>query len=61
LNALTPLEIDAPAHPRGRLPFGFGSRFFLTLFFGLIWIVPAWWFPRFIAVMFLWDALACAV
>ncbi|MGH9648742.1 MAG: DUF58 domain-containing protein [Bryobacteraceae bacterium] len=61
MNALTPLEIDAPAHPHGRLPFGFGSRFFLVLFFGLIWIVPAWWFPRFIAVMFLWDALACVV
>jgi uncharacterized protein (DUF58 family) len=27
---------------------------------GLVWIVPAWWAPRFIGVMFLWDAAVLA-
>lgn len=41
----------------GKLPFGFGPRFFLCLLLGLIWIVPALWSPRMIAAMILWDSL----
>lgn len=44
-----------------RLPFGFGPRFFVTLLLGLIWLVPAWWSPRLIAAMFLWDFLVLLV
>jgi uncharacterized protein (DUF58 family) len=45
----------------GRLSFGFGPRFFVTLLFGLLWLVPAWWFPRLIAGMILWDLVAAGV
>ena len=40
------------------LSFAFGPRFFVTLLLGLLWLVPAWWAPRWIAAMFLWDFLA---
>ena len=46
---------------RARLPFAFGTRFFVALLLGLIWLVPAWWSPRLIAAMFLWDAVVLAV
>src|ERR1700693_4546946 len=36
---------------------GFGTRFFVALVLGLIWVVPAAWSPRLIAGMFVWDAL----
>jgi uncharacterized protein (DUF58 family) len=51
------------AHPQSskRLPFAFGKRFFIALLLGLIWTIPAWWAPRFIGVMFLWDAAVLAV
>jgi len=45
----------------GKLPFGFSPRFFVALLLGLLWIVPAWWSPRMIAALFLWDFLAVAV
>jgi uncharacterized protein (DUF58 family) len=53
-----PPKIVAPFQSLGRLPFGFGPRFFVVLLLGLIWIVPAWWSPRMIGLLFLWDALA---
>lgn len=53
---LIPLTVAAQAESRKRLPFGFGSRFFIALLLGLIWLVPAWWSPKLIAAMFLWDA-----
>ncbi len=47
----------ATARANGRISFGFGSRFFVALILGLAWLVPAWWLPRLIVAMFLWDAL----
>ena len=52
---LIPVEIGARARPLGWLPFGFGPRFFVMLLLGLVWLVPAWWSPRLIGAMFLWD------
>jgi uncharacterized protein (DUF58 family) len=50
----------ATARANGRIPFGFGPRFFVALLLGLAWLVPAWWMPRLIVAMFLWDALLLA-
>jgi uncharacterized protein (DUF58 family) len=55
---LVPPEVSARAKRLGRLAFGFGPRFFVMVLFGLLWLVPAWWLPRLIAGMFLWDLLA---
>ena len=58
MNAVQPLipaETGARARPAGRLAFGFGPRFFVMLLLGLLWLVPAWWSPRLIGAMFLWD------
>jgi len=52
---LIPAEAGARARPIGRLAFGFGPRFFVLLLLGLLWLVPAWWSPRLIVAMFLWD------
>jgi uncharacterized protein (DUF58 family) len=60
MNALEPL-VPAPAAARarslGRLPIGFTKRSILAFLLGLLWLVPAWWDPRLITAMFLWDAL----
>jgi uncharacterized protein (DUF58 family) len=45
----------------GRFPFGFGPRFFVGLLLGTPWLVPAWWFPRMIAAMFIWDGFIVAL
>ena len=58
MNRLVPTDVAARAEPAGRLPLAFGRRFFLLLFAGLIWIMPAWREPRLIYVMLAWDALA---
>lgn len=58
ISALTPPFVEAPAQARTPLAFGFGPRLFLALLVGFLWLVPAWWSPRSIAMMFLWDALA---
>ncbi|HXW18264.1 MAG TPA: DUF58 domain-containing protein [Candidatus Acidoferrales bacterium] len=57
---LIPPVAAARARPLGRIPFGFGSRFFVWLLLGLGWLVPAWWFPRLIAAMFLWNGVILA-
>ncbi len=54
---LIPPEIAARAVSARRLPFAFGPRFFVGLLLGLLWLVPAWWSPRLIAAMFVWDAI----
>jgi uncharacterized protein (DUF58 family) len=54
---LVPPEAAAHAQPLGKLPFAFGARFFVMLLLGLLWLVPAWWSPRLIAAMFLWDLI----
>ncbi len=59
-GSLLPATIEAPAEPHGRLPFGFAPRFFLFLLIGLVWLVPAWWSPRLIAGLLLWDLIALA-
>ena len=60
VGSLIPPSIEARSMSRRRLPFAFGTRFFVSLLLGLIWLVPAWWSPRLIAAMFLWDALVLA-
>ena len=45
------------AHSTGRFRIGFGTRFFVALLIGLVWVVPAAWSPRLIAGMFVWDGL----
>ena len=61
MKRLVPSNIAAPAQSAGRLPFAFGRRFFLLLFAGLVWIVPAWREPRFLYAMAFWDVLALAL
>lgn len=52
-----PTTAFARARKGRRFGFGFGSRFFLALSLGLIWVVPVVWSSRFIAAMFVWDGL----
>jgi len=54
---LVPPGIAARTHATARIPFAFGPRVFVGLLLGLLWLVPAWWFPRLIGAMFLWDLL----
>jgi uncharacterized protein (DUF58 family) len=56
-SALLPQETAGRAHSFGRVPFAFAPRFFVLLVLGLVWLLPAWWWPRLIAGMFLWDLL----
>lgn len=58
---LIPQEAIARGRPLRRVSFGFGPRFFVALVLGLVWLVPAWWFSRFIYAMLLWDLLFFAV
>ena len=59
-GSLVPASMEALAEPHGRLPFGFASRFYVFLLIGLVWLVPAWWSPRFIVGLLLWDFIAVA-
>ena len=52
-----PAVASARAHSTGRFRIGFGTRFFVALLIGLVWVVPAAWSPRLIAGMFVWDGL----
>jgi hypothetical protein len=52
---LMPPTAVARAHSLGRIPFGFGPRFYVAFLLGLFWLVPAWRFPRMIQAMFVWD------
>jgi uncharacterized protein (DUF58 family) len=58
---LIPQEAIARGRPLRRVSFGFGPRFFVALVLGLVWLVPAWRFSRFIYAMLLWDLLFFAV
>ena len=60
ISSLAPEARHAAARRAGLLPFAFGARFFVALLLGLLWTIPAWWQPRFIAIMFLWDAVVLA-
>jgi uncharacterized protein (DUF58 family) len=55
-SQLAPATQSAQPRTARRLPFAFGPRFVVALLAGLVFLIPAWWSPRFIAVMFLWDA-----
>jgi uncharacterized protein (DUF58 family) len=52
---LVPPNVSATATPHGRVPFGFGPRFFLLFLLGLVWLAPAWREPRFFYAMLAWD------
>jgi uncharacterized protein (DUF58 family) len=52
---LVPPDAVARAQAMGKLPVGFGPRFYVAFVLGLAWLVPAWWYPRAIYAMFLWD------
>jgi uncharacterized protein (DUF58 family) len=52
-----PPVVNARAHSTGQFRIGFGTRFFVALLIGLVWVVPAAWSPRLIAGMFIWDGL----
>jgi uncharacterized protein (DUF58 family) len=52
-----PAVVTARAHSAGRFRIGFGTRFFVALLIGLVWVVPAAWSPRLIAGMIVWDGL----
>lgn len=60
-NPLTPPSIEAALQRRTFLSVGFGPRFFWLLAVGFVWLIPAWWSPRLIAGMFVWDAGVLAV
>src|SRR5271167_2205496 len=52
---LVPPSTVARARALGRIPFGFGPRFYVAFLLGLFWLVPALRFPRMIQAMFVWD------
>ena len=54
-HLLSPEPARATCIPAGRLPFGFGRRFFLLLLLGLLWALPAFWNPRYLLNMLVWD------
>jgi uncharacterized protein (DUF58 family) len=59
-RGLSPSSVAARPVSGKRLPFAFGSRFFIALLLGTVWTMPAWFGSsssqlRFIGAMFLWD------
>lgn len=54
-SPLVPPVVASRARPLGRLAMGFGPRLFVALLLGLLWLVPAWWAPRLVVAMFVWD------
>src|SRR5260370_16556064 len=57
MPTLVPPVISARAKMTHWLGIGFGTRFFVALLIGLVWVVPAAWSPRLIAGMFVWDGV----
>jgi uncharacterized protein (DUF58 family) len=57
---LVPAEVTSRGRPLGRIAFGFAPRFFVVLLLGFLWLVPAWWSPRLIVAMIVWDLAALA-
>ncbi len=57
IPTLVPPTKSAHARANGWSGIGFGTRFFIALALGLIWVVPAAWSPRLIAGMFAWDGV----
>jgi uncharacterized protein (DUF58 family) len=52
---LMPVTLSAPAASVRRWSGAFQSRFFLALLLGCAWIGPAWWEPRILYALLLWD------
>jgi uncharacterized protein (DUF58 family) len=52
-----PPAASARADSAGRFRIGFGTRFFVALLIGVVWVVPSAWSPRLIVGMFIWDGL----
>ena len=57
---LSPSAAAARARKLGKISFAWGPRFFVAFLLGFVALGPAWWFPRAIAAMFLWDGLVFA-
>ena len=53
---MVPADAAQRAAPAPRAPFAFGSRFYLALMIGLVWLGPAWWDRQFLWGMVAWDA-----
>ncbi len=59
-NSLIPPPVTAAASARKRLAIAFGSRFFVLLLIGFIWLGPALIDLRFLYGMLAWDVLILA-
>lgn len=57
---LVPATTAAPAASVRRWAGAFQSRFFLALLLGLAWIGPAWWNPRILYALLVWDIAVMA-
>jgi uncharacterized protein (DUF58 family) len=57
LDTLVPHPMEGIARAYKRVGVAFGSRFFLLLLLGLVWIGPAFIDPRFAYAMLAWDIL----
>jgi uncharacterized protein (DUF58 family) len=59
-SRLAPPTARARVQASGRLTGAFGSRFFVALVLGFLWVGPAWWDLRFLFAIAAWDALVIA-
>jgi uncharacterized protein (DUF58 family) len=57
---LVPPRMAARLHAMGRFPAAFATRFFVLLLLGFLWLIPAWWSPRLVAALIIWDLLVMA-
>jgi uncharacterized protein (DUF58 family) len=57
---MVPPTATAPGQASGRIPFAFGRGLFLAVLVGLLWTAPAWWEPRFLYGMVVWDLVVLA-
>lgn len=60
LSPLAPASVTARGQAGHRWPFGLGTRGFLLLAMGAIWIVPAWIDRRTLVLLAVWDLLLLA-
>lgn len=58
LGRLVPSGVEAAAHAYKRVGVAFGDRFFMMLFVGMVWLVPAFFDFRFVYALLAWDLLA---
>jgi uncharacterized protein (DUF58 family) len=59
-SRLAPATVSLRARASGRWPGAFGSRFFVALVLGFLWVGPAWWDLRFLYAIAAWDVLVVA-